>query len=95
MPVNCPINELTYNACVTCRNLHNGKCFYDSLASRLIGDILTDRERIAIIEDKLATTPSPAANNTMYSQLLKRVLLLEEKLNAHLDKTAKPKSKYA
>ena len=100
MPVNCPINEPAYNACLACNNYHKGKCFYDNMEPRFIRDILTDREQLAImedrlIEDRLATTPTPAANlKNDYNQLLKRVLLLEEKLNAHLDKSIKPKSKY-
>ena len=96
MPTNCPLHYDEPDACNDCRNRIDDKCWVYTLAPVQISDILTDTERVAILEAKdktpLNITTVPLKD---YQALQRRVLLLEEKLNTHIGKTAKVKSKYA
>ncbi len=104
MPINCPINMVKYNACQGCTLRYGDECWCNSLAPQKLSGILTIDERVAIIEDRLSD-PNITGNikrnearfikSRDYQRLERMILLVEEKLNNHIDKTAKPKSSYA
>ena len=108
MPVNCP---LCYSGlCSECTNLYNKKCYARPLCPVPITDILTDHERITILEDRLDKQPPlgeflnalAEENENMKGEML----YLRNRITEHLAKSAelrkkseelhkKKKSKYA
>lgn len=109
MPLNCPECYPDYDACLACCNRNGKECwaFMPYCPPMKLSGILTIEERIAILEDRLAD-PNITGNikgnearfikSKDYQKLERMVLLveeIEEKLNNHIDKTAKPKSSYA
>ena len=102
MPINCP---LSYSGlCPECTNLYNKLCYARPLRPIPIVDILTNEERITILEDRLEEQ-SEYAPKKVIARVLKEnealkgeVLWLRNKLIEHLDKSAelrkKKKSKY-
>ena len=93
MPLNCPLGIPRYNYCATCRHRSDDECSANALYPIKLKDILTLDERLALIEDR-PEMPS-VTDDRDYQSLRDRLLLLEEKLNSHIDKTAKPKSQYS
>jgi len=89
MPLNCPRNFLKYNDCLDCRHRHENKCWFNVPIVQKLSDILTIEERIAILEDRKEVPPVDIVTISRqdYQQLQRLLLLLEEKINSHIDKT--------
>ena len=93
MPSNCPAKIPQYNYCYICLHVYKDECWFNSLVPRKLSDILTTDERLTLLEDR-PEMPRVIADRD-YQSLKDCLLLLEEKLNSHIDKTAKPKSQYS
>ena len=62
MPLECPVFTQDfnytfsgYNACLDCRYKHEDECWYHIKDPRKLSDILTTKERLAILEYKIET----------------------------------------
>ena len=102
MPIHCP---LSYSGlCPECTNLYNKQCYARPCRPVPIIDILTNEERITILEDGLEEQLPVYAPKKVIARVLKEnenikgeVLWLRNKLTEHLDKSAelrKKKGKY-
>ena len=105
MPIHCP---LSYSGlCPDCTNLYNKRCYAHPCRPVPVIDILTNEERITILEDGLEEQLPVYAPKKVIARVLREnenmkaeVLWLRNKLTEHLDKSAelrkgKGKSKYA
>ncbi len=103
-PLNCPrwtrdYNKgfKGYNACLSCGSRHDNECWVIPQGSQKLSDILTLEERVSILEDR---KESPEVNVVTiskqdYQRLQKLLLLIEERINTHIEKTTgKKRSKY-
>ena len=94
MPIYCPIHNLAYDACKGCRNRDDRKCTASPFYPMALASFLTTEERLAILEDNLTQKAETNITKKDFQNLQRRILLLEEKLTQHIDKSAEPKSKY-
>ena len=96
MPLNCPNYWLEYNACLSCRSRVDNRCCFSTNSPRKLSDILTVEERVSILEDKGGVPPVDIVtiSRADYQQLQRLLLLLEEKINKHIEKTPRRKYKH-
>lgn len=96
MPLNCPLFTSAYlsyfaryNACLGCGKRHENECWADLPIARSLSDILTIEERVAILEDRKEVPPVNIVTMSRkdYQQLQRLLLLLEERINSHIDRT--------
>ena len=96
MPLYCPKDRLKYNACLDCFDQWENKCHVNSPFTQNLADILTDDERISILEDKpvvpkeeiiMLTHEGYEGLQRSIKSLRNEVRFLKEKLESHIDKT--------
>ena len=96
MPLNCSRYMLKYNDCLDCRYRTKNECWANSPVSLKLADILTNEERIAILEDRKEVPEVNIVTITHedYQQLQRLILILKEKVEKHVGETKKKKSKF-
>jgi len=95
MPLNCPRNIPDYDACLDCRLRYENQCRANLPVSQNLADILTEEERISILENKRGTSVSIVTiSHQDYQQLQRLILSLQEKIETHISATVGKKNKY-